>query len=121
MGVARAALFQLARRERLERAVKRVPGGEAAAGRAASRYVAGRSREDALPIAVRLLEAGHGVSVDLFGEWVSDPAVADRVCEDYVELVATLPPPPADAWLAVDLSHLALATDASGAAARLAV
>ena len=98
-----------------------MPGGEVAAWRAASRYVAGRSREDALPTAVRLLEAGHGVSVDLFGECVSDPAVADRVCEDYLELVATLPPPPADAWLAVDLSHLALATDASGAAARLAV
>ena len=121
MGVDRAALFHLATSERLERAVKRVPGGEAAAWRAASRYVAGRSREDALSTAVRLLEARHGVSVDLFGESVSDPAVADRVRDDYLELVGTLPPPPADAWLAVDLSHLALATDASGAAARLAV
>ena len=121
MGVDRAALFHLATSERFERAVKRVPGGEAAAWRAASRYVAGRSREDALPTAVRLLEARHGVSLDLFGEWVSDPVVADRVRDDYLELVGTLPPPPADAWLAVDLSHLALATDASGAAARLAV
>ena len=54
MGVDRAALFHLATSERFERAVKRVPGGQAAAWRAASRYVAGRSREDALRTAVRL-------------------------------------------------------------------
>ena len=116
----RAVLFRLATCERLEKAVKRAPGGEIAAWRAASRYVAGRSREDAFSTAVRLLEAGHGVSVDLFGERVSDPALADRVVDDYLELAGALPPPPADVWLSVDLSHLALVADASGAAARLA-
>ena len=48
MGLGRSVLFGLATSERLERAVKRVPGGEPAAWRAASRYVAGRSRSDAL-------------------------------------------------------------------------
>jgi proline dehydrogenase len=119
MGFDRRFLFGLATSERLERAVKRAPGGEAAAWRGASRYVAGRSREDALSTAVRLLEAGHGVSVDLFGERVSDPAFADRVCDDYLQLAGALPSP-ADAWLSVDLSHLALGTDAAGGAARLA-
>ena len=99
--------------------VKRVPGGEPAAWRAASRYVAGRSRSDALA-AVARCSSGHGVSVDLFGERVSDPAVADQVVEDYVGLVAALPPPPADVWLSVDLSHLALDADAPAAADRLA-
>ena len=67
-----------------------------------------------------LLEIGHGVSVDLFGERVSDPAVADEVLEDYLGLVAALPPPPADVWLSVDLSHLALSAGAEAAATRLA-
>lgn len=55
MGVDRAVLFRLATSERLERAVKAVPGGEAFAWRAASRYVAGRSRAEALQTAAGLL------------------------------------------------------------------
>jgi hypothetical protein len=43
------------------------------------RYAAGRSRSDALDIAAVLLEQGHGVSIDLFGERVIDAAVADHV------------------------------------------
>src|SRR5215204_5727182 len=120
MGLGRSVLFRVATSERLERAVKRVPGGELAAWRAASRYVAGRSRSGALATVEMLLERGHGVSVDLFGERVSDPAVADQVLEDYLALVAALPPPPADVWLSVDLSHLALAAGAAAAADRLA-
>lgn len=120
MGIDRAVLFQLATSERLEYAVKRVPGGAEAAWRAASRYVAGRSRGDALDFVGGLLEQGHGVSVDLFGERVAGPAVADRVLEDYLQLAAALPPPPADVWLSVDLSHLALVTDPVAAADRLA-
>jgi proline dehydrogenase len=67
-----------------------------------------------------LLERGHAVSVDLFGESVSDPGAADRVLEDYVELAGALPPPASEAWLSVDLTHLALDTDASAVADRLA-
>jgi len=120
MGLERSVLFRLATSERLERAVKRVPGGESAAWRAASRYVAGRSRGGALAIAAMLLERGHGVSIDLFGERVSDPAIAERVLEDYLGLVAALPPAPADVWLSVDLSHLALGAGAAAVADRLA-
>jgi proline dehydrogenase len=118
MGLERTLLFRLATSERLERVVKRAPGGEAAAWRAASRYVAGRSRGDALATVTELLERGHGASVDLFGERVRDPAEADRVLQDYRELAAALPP--ADVWLSVDLSHLALDTDPAGAVERLA-
>jgi proline dehydrogenase len=67
-----------------------------------------------------LVDRGHAVSVDLFGERVSDPGVADRVVEDYVELAGELPPPVSEAWLSVDLTHLALDTDAAGVADRLA-
>jgi proline dehydrogenase len=120
VGLGRNVLFRVATSERIERAVKRVPGGEPAAWRAASRYVAGRSRSDARATVELLLERGHGVSVDLFGERVTDPAVADQVLEGYRALVAALPRPPADVWLSVDLSHLALGVDAPGAADRLA-
>jgi proline dehydrogenase len=120
VGLERTLLFRAATSERLERAVKRAPGGEAAAWRAASRYVAGRSPSDALATVARLLEHGHGASVDLFGERVTDPAEADRVLGDYLQLAASLPPPPADVWLSVDLSHLALDTDAEAVTGRLA-
>ena len=96
MGLDRDVLFRLATSERLERTVKRSPGGEAAAWRAASRYVAGRSLSDALDTTATLLAQGHGISVDLFGERVSDPAVADHVLAGYLQLAGELPPPPAD-------------------------
>ncbi len=113
-------LFRLATSERLERIVNAVPGGETQAWRAASRYVAGRSRDEALLATVDLLGHGYGVSVDLFGELVRNQAKADRVTEDYLALAAALPVPPADMWLSLDLSHLAIDTDPAGAADRLA-
>ena len=121
MALGRRALFALATSERFERTVRRAPGGEAAAWRAASRYVAGRSSADALVVAEPILAQGHGVSIDLFGERVRDALVADRVVAEYVELVAALPAPPADVWLSVDLTHLALSADVTAAADRLAL
>jgi len=120
VSVGDAMLFRLASSERFERAVKTVPAGERTAWRAASRYLAGRSRFEALEVAATLLGAGHGVSVDLFGERVREPAQADRVVEQYLELVGALAPPPADVWLSVDLSHLALDAGSSAVADRLA-
>ena len=120
VGMDRAVLFRMATNEPLERLVRAAPGGEALAWRAASRYVAGRSRAEALNTATDLLDRGSGVSLDLFGELIRDPAVSDRVVEEYRALAVALPPPPADAWLSVDLTHLALDTDPAGAADRLA-
>jgi len=54
VAVDRAVLFRLATSERFERVVKGVPGGDAQAWRAASRYVAGRSRDEALIATVDL-------------------------------------------------------------------
>ncbi len=120
MGLDRVVLFRLATSERFERAVRTLPRGEAAAWRAASRYVAGRTREEALRCAQDLLARGHGVSLDLFGELVTDPAAADDVVARYEELAAALPPPPADVWLSVDLTHLALDAGPAAVADRLA-
>lgn len=113
-------LFRLATNEQLERAVRSIPAGERVAWRAASRYVAGRSRSEALGVVDWLLAEGHGVSVDLFGELVTDVGKASEVVERYRSLAAALPALPADAWLSVDLTHLALDVDRPGAADRLA-
>lgn len=118
MSADRALLFRLATSRRFEQTVRTVPGGEARAWRAASRYVAGRSQAEALTTAADLFGQGHGVSLDLFGELVADPAEADRVRDDYLALAAALPP--GDVWLSVDLSHLAVDVDPAGAADRLA-
>jgi proline dehydrogenase len=120
MGIDRGALLRVATSPRLERVMRTMPGGESASWRAASRYVAGRDLEEALPTVAGLLENGHGVSVDLFGEGVVDPAIADRAVEQYLALAGALPASPADVWLSVDLSHLALDADSSAAADRLA-
>ncbi|MGY1803191.1 proline dehydrogenase family protein [Blastococcus sp. SYSU D00922] len=119
MGLDRAVLFRLATSGRLERAVRASTTGDARAWTAASRYVAGRSLEEALPAVTGVLAGGHGVSVDLFGELERDRAVADRVVQDYLGLLSALPAAPADVWLSVDLSHLALDTDPGGTADRL--
>jgi len=120
VSVDRAVLFRLATSERLERAVRALPGGETLTWHAASRYVAGRSRAEALDTAGEFLVRGHGVSLDLFGELVHDVDTGVRIADEYLALAAVLPPPPADAWLAVDLTHLALDVDPAGTADRLA-
>ncbi len=112
----RAILFKLATNERLEQLVKGIPGGEDNAWRAASRYVAGRTRDEALKVASDQLAKGHGISLDLFGEMSTDPADAVRVVDEYLELAKLVPEPPADVWLSLDLSHLALDVDPAGAA-----
>jgi proline dehydrogenase len=116
----RALLLRLAASPHFEQAVKSLPEGGEAAWRFASRYVSGRSLGDALDATAGLLRRGHGVSVDLFGERVDDPAIADSVVEDYLALAAALPPTPADVWLSVDLSHLAMDAGVGRAARRLA-
>jgi proline dehydrogenase len=111
----RAVLFKLATSERLEQVVKGLPGGEEQAWRAASRYVAGRTRDEALQVAEAQSALGHGVSIDLFGELSEDSADADRVVDEYLELVELT-----TAWLSLDLSHLAVDVDPAGAADRVA-
>ncbi|WP_448638350.1 proline dehydrogenase family protein [Geodermatophilus sp. URMC 63] len=113
-------LFRLATSTRWESTVRALPGGERLTWSAASRYVAGRGRAEALTATGRLLAAGRGVSVDVFGEQVTDVGTAEAVVAEYRSLAAALPPPPADAWLSVDLSHLALDVDPAGTADRLA-
>ncbi|HUA05460.1 MAG TPA: proline dehydrogenase family protein [Solirubrobacteraceae bacterium] len=105
----RRVLFALATSERFERAVRAAPGGEALAYRYASRYVAGRTAEEALDAACRLAGQGIFSSIDYFGENVSDPAEADRVTDAYVALAGRIAKEaPSGTYLSLDLSHVAL-------------
>ena len=112
----RGPLFALATSDRFERTVKTAPGGETLAYRLAARYVAGRTADDAFATARRLAGEGLLGSLDFSGERVTDPNEADRVADAYVLLAARLGDAPADTYLSVDLSHLAL--DEPGAAVR---
>ena len=112
----RRPLFALATSDRFERTVKTAPGGETLAYRLAARYVAGRTADDAFATARRLAGEGLLGSLDFFGERVTDPNEADRVADAYVLLAARFGDAPADTYLSVDFSHLAL--DEPGAAVR---
>lgn len=112
-------MFKLATSDWFERGARALPAVEQLAWRAASRYVAGLTSSEALAVADELLAKGFGISVDLFGELVTDVDVAAGVVERYQSLAAALPPQPANAWLSVDLTHLALDVDPAGTADRL--
>jgi proline dehydrogenase len=101
--LSRRVLFALGTSGRFERAVRALPPTRALAMRAARRYVAGTTLEDALAAVRRL--APLRASVDLLGEHVNDGADADRVVDAYRRFVPRLP---ARAFASIDLSHLAL-------------
>jgi proline dehydrogenase len=115
----RRPLLALATSNRFERAVRRTPRGEALAYRFATRYVAGRTDEDAFATARRLGERGVLSSIDLFGERVSDPREADRVTDAYVALAGRVGEAAPGAYLSVDLSHLAIEEPGSAVRERL--
>jgi proline dehydrogenase len=85
----------------------------------ASRYVAGRTVDDALTATRALAAGGVLSSIDLFGENVVDPAEADRVADAYVKLAARLGDAPPGTFLSLDLSHFAVDERGVGPARRL--
>lgn len=111
MSIGRAALFRLATSTHFESLVRSAPGGQALAWRAAARYVAGGTADDATRLVGELDSQGVAASIDQFGESVDDPTVARRVAADYVRLASQLAATPAGTWLALDLSHLGLDVD----------
>jgi proline dehydrogenase len=112
----RRPLVALATSDRFERVVRRSWRAEMLAYHLASRYVAGRTTDDALAAARRLADQGVLSSIDLFGENVDEPREADRVADAYVELAGRVSDAPPGTYLSLDLSHLGL--DEPGPAAR---
>ncbi len=112
----RRVAFALATSDRVEAAALRIPAVRERAYRAARRYVAGTTREDAFALARRLAADGLGASIDLFGENARSPQEAEEAAAEFRALAQALPP---DAWLSVDLSHLGLDLDRDRCAAHL--
>ena len=115
----RRPLFALATSDRFERAIRATWRGEMLAYHLASRYVAGRTVDDALTTARGLAASGVLSSIDLFGENVTDPVDADRTADAYVALAGRLADAPPGTYLSVDLSHLAIDEPGPGPQRRL--
>ncbi len=112
---AAAALRRLARREDLKAAVLASPTLYAVLLRAAQRYVAGETLDEALGTA-RALAPRHRATVDFMGEDTRDAAAAREATNEFLALTAALGPVVPDAELArtsisLDLSHIGLAVE----------
>jgi proline dehydrogenase len=107
-GLRRRALYGLATDARFESLVGSSDLTRGLAYRAASRYVAGATLEEALLTVRRLVEAGLGVSLDVFGEGLDDEGAARGVVDDYRATAAATSVVGGDVYLEVVPSHLGL-------------
>lgn len=104
----RRALYALAVNGQIESLVRSIGVADDLAYRAATRYVAGRTLDDALETVRRLADSGLAVSLDLFGEGVEDEDDAARVADGYRAAAAAVGELDADVWLEIVPSHLGL-------------
>lgn len=56
----------------------------------ARRFVAAETVEKTIPVAMELKRAGLGTTLDLLGEYISDPELATEAKESYIELVRSI-------------------------------
>lgn len=116
--VARQAAYRLATSGRVEALATGNGFTRHLAFRHARRYVAGLNEDAALAAVRSLRERGLDASVDLFGEDVDDPLLADALVERYLALAARLAAYPGT-HLSLDCSHLGLVADARACGARI--
>jgi proline dehydrogenase len=107
-GLRRRLLYRLATDERFEALVGSNERTRGLALRAARRYVAGRTLDEALPTVHRLVAAGLGVSLDVFGEGVDDESAASAVVDEYRAAATATSAVDGDVYLEVVPSHLGL-------------
>jgi proline dehydrogenase len=104
----RRAFYALATNDTLESAARSNRVTEDLAYRAAKRYVAGRTLDEAIDTVRRLVGEGLGVSLDLFGEGVDDERQLREIVAGYREAAAALHDVPGDVGLEIVPSHLGL-------------
>ncbi len=78
---------------------------------AASPYIAGESREDAIRTAARLTADGHRVTIDFMGESTRDRQAAIVSAKEFSFLAQDLDGARLDASISLDVSHLGLIVD----------
>jgi proline dehydrogenase len=106
--ITRRLFYSLAISHRLEGLVRGARLLEGMAYRAARRYVAGSSLEDALVAVRRLHGQGFAVSLDLFGEGVTDRQAVEQTVGGYLEAAQAIQGLGADVHLEVVPSHLGI-------------
>jgi proline dehydrogenase len=116
--VGRRAAYRVATSERVEALAGCTGFTRHLAFRHARRYVAGLNEDAALAVVRSLRAEGLDASVDLFGEDVDDPLIADALVDRYLALAARLAAYPGS-YLSLDCSHLGLEADAGACAARI--
>jgi proline dehydrogenase len=104
----RKLLFGLATNSQFEALVRSNRVTEGLAFRAAERYVAGRTLDEALETVRRLTGAGFGVTLDLFGEGAEDERGAARVVDGYRAAATALADLGGDVYLEIVPSNLGL-------------
>ncbi len=115
MALLRQTLLFLSRRKDLEAYLR----GNPTARQAASRFVAGDTRGEALAVARELNAEGFEVTLDYLGEEVSDPAQADAAAEEYGGAVEEAAAGGLRGGISVKLSHLGIRIDRDMALANL--
>ena len=90
---------------------RRLVTGWSFARRAAGRFIAGDTLEQALPVIRRLNAAGLYVTLDHLGENVSSSAEAERAVEAYLQLLDALANQVVAASISLKLTQLGLALD----------
>jgi proline dehydrogenase len=108
VSITRRLLYSIATNDALEALVRKTTWTERQAYRAARRYVAGTSLDDALAAVKRLRTDGLAASLDLFGEGVTDPDTLEEVVKGYLEAAAAIGTSAADVYLEVVPSHLGI-------------
>jgi proline dehydrogenase len=107
-GLRRRVLYGLGTNDRFESLVCSNELTTNLAYRAARRYVAGRTLDEALPTVHRLVAAGLGVSLDVFGEGLDDQDAASGVVDDYRAMATAIAAVDGDVYLEIVPSHLGI-------------
>jgi len=107
-GLRRRVLYGLATNARFESLVCSNELTRDLAYRAARRYVAGRTLDEAVLTVHRLVESGLGVSLDVFGEGLDDETAAGGVVDAYRAAARALSAVGGDVYLEIVPSHLGI-------------
>ena len=103
----RQTLLAASRSERLQRVSAEVAPARAVA----RRFVAGETLDDALAVVRRLNGLGMSVTLDHLGESVTEPAIAERAGDTYVEALARIRDEGLDCGVSCKPSQLGIGID----------
>jgi proline dehydrogenase len=103
----RSLLLALSQRRRLGRVATRLP----VTGRVVARFVAGESLDEALAALDRLAAQGLRTTVDVLGESVTSPALAEAAAAAYVRTIDALAARDLDRNVSLKLTQMGLDVD----------